>query len=246
MEEGFNKTVGGLLQSMHSIEVSDDVYIEAQKTGTSPALCAPNSTFQVGYHNCQDCVQKFGDPTAAIPSDFQPFIEYCAQPAQSITSAAITGPTSSITSFSSLPNFTETTTATATVYFTSSPPVTASVANLQADETTLPSPISNSETSSTSKNHTGVAGAVISPALVLLSVASFFFMRRRRNRKVRDAQAMRERGGEDDITGYKAQIHGDSMVKVHHELPAEDWPELPAREPVGSELAGERPGQRDF
>ncbi|CAG8955837.1 hypothetical protein HYFRA_00011706 [Hymenoscyphus fraxineus] len=224
----------------------NNAYIDAQKIGKTPALCAKNSTFQVEYLSCQDCVliNSDSDPTAAISitTRFQSFLDYCAQPAQSITSAAITGPTSSITSFSSLPNFTETTTATATVYFTSSPPVTGSVANLQADETNLPSQISNSGTPPISKSHTWVAGAVIGPALVLLSVASFFFIRRRRNRKVRDAQAMRERGGEDDATGYKAQLHGDSVVKVHHELPAEDWPELPAREPVGSELAEERHG----
>lgn len=43
-----------------------------------------------------------------------------------------------------------------------------------------------------------------------------------------------------DMEGKKAQLHGDS--RIIHELPTEDYrdslPELPAREPVGSELSG--------
>ncbi|KAK8072489.1 hypothetical protein PG996_005837 [Apiospora saccharicola] len=61
---------------------TDDAYLEAQRIGKGPALCAPDSHFLEAYNNCVSCSQendpslKAADTTFLGPS-FRQFVEYC-------------------------------------------------------------------------------------------------------------------------------------------------------------------------
>ncbi|EHK97352.1 hypothetical protein M7I_6910 [Glarea lozoyensis 74030] len=62
----------------------NNVYIEAQKVGKSPALCAPDSAFQSDYSSCQQCVVDNGDTTKVtlqtyVVPQFEPFINFCRE-----------------------------------------------------------------------------------------------------------------------------------------------------------------------
>lgn len=69
--------------------VCNNCYVEAQKVGKSPALCAPGSAFNTDLGSCEDCVAANGDSTKAtlqnyVSPEFAPFLQFCnAQPAQS-------------------------------------------------------------------------------------------------------------------------------------------------------------------
>ncbi len=68
--------------------VCNNCYIEAQKVGKSPALCASGSAFVLDLRACNDCVQANGGSTkvtlqAYVDPEFEPFISFCsAQSAQ--------------------------------------------------------------------------------------------------------------------------------------------------------------------
>ncbi|KAF4636963.1 hypothetical protein G7Y89_g1101 [Cudoniella acicularis] len=62
---------------------TDNVYIEAQKVGSTPALCNSTSNFETGYANCTSCVEEnLGNPIVVTIKDyltkFEPFLDYCA------------------------------------------------------------------------------------------------------------------------------------------------------------------------
>lgn len=92
-----------------------------------------------------------------------------------------------------------------------------------------------------------IAGAVIGPVFVLFVAAAALFFYRRRNRKHVETMTttVDTEKNEDDEQG-KAQLHSDSVTVKRHELEGTVFPEafpdlpweLPAREPVGSELQG--------
>lgn len=68
--------------------ISDNAYIEAQKVGQSPALCAANSTFLADLDSCQTCIVANGDSTDVslttyIDPEFVPFIDFCGSQANS-------------------------------------------------------------------------------------------------------------------------------------------------------------------
>jgi hypothetical protein len=69
--------------------VCNNCYIEAQKVGKSPALCAPGSAFKTDLGACDDCVAAYEGSTKVslqtyVNPEFAPFINFCsAQPAQS-------------------------------------------------------------------------------------------------------------------------------------------------------------------
>jgi hypothetical protein len=88
---------------------------------------------------------------------------------------------------------------------------------------------------------------VIGPVVLLFVAAAAFFCYRRRNRKHDETitTTVDTEKNEDDEQG-KAQLHGDSVTVKRHELEGTVFPEafpdlpweLPAREPVGTELQG--------
>lgn len=103
-------------------------------------------------------------------------------------------------------------------------------------------------TKSTSTNHAWIAGAVIGPLfLVALGILAFWLWKRtkRRNMVAGNNQQFDEEKKEDMI---KAQLHADSLQIQRHELEGhattelgnERVPELPALEPVGSELSSKK------
>jgi hypothetical protein len=103
-------------------------------------------------------------------------------------------------------------------------------------------------TKSTSTNYAWIAGAVVGPLFVVaLGILVFWLWRRRKHRPVvaTDGQQPDEEKKEDTI---KAQLHADSLPVQKHELEGhatteldnERVPELPALEPVGSELSAKK------
>lgn len=66
----------------------NNCFIEAQKVGKSPALCASGSAFKIDLGACDDCVVANGDSTKVtlqtfVDPEFEPFISFCsAQSAQ--------------------------------------------------------------------------------------------------------------------------------------------------------------------
>jgi hypothetical protein len=95
-----------------------------------------------------------------------------------------------------------------------------------------------------SRNHAWIAGAVIGPLFVVaLGILVFWLWRRRKHQSVvvADSQQLE----------IKAQLHADSLPVQRHELEGhattelgnERVPELPALEPVGSELSAKKQEQ---
>jgi hypothetical protein len=100
----------------------------------------------------------------------------------------------------------------------------------------------------TSINRAWIAGAVVGPIFfVALGILAFWLWRRRKRRTVvtADSQQPDEENKEDMI---KAQLHADSLQIQRHELEGhtttelcnERVQELPALEPVGSELSAKK------
>lgn len=99
-------------------------------------------------------------------------------------------------------------------------------------------------TKSTSTNHAWIAGAAISPlfAVILGILALWLWRWRKRRNTAADNNQQPDEEKEDMI---KAQLHADSLQMSKHELEGhataeldnERVSELPALEPVGSELS---------
>jgi hypothetical protein len=79
----------------------NNCYLEAQRVGKSPALCAPGSPFESDYASCQSCVAANGDLTKVslqtyVVPEFEPFLSFCqAQPAIPEISSSAAGTTTS-------------------------------------------------------------------------------------------------------------------------------------------------------
>jgi hypothetical protein len=90
---------------------------------------------------------------------------------------------------------------------------------------------------------------VIGPVFFLFVLVAALFFYSRRNRKQNETittttdDAEKKEGDEH----VKAQLHGDSVAVKRHELEGERSPELvwelPALEPVGTELKGRKHGK---
>jgi len=130
---------------------------------------------------------------------------------------------------------------TSTVFYTAKPSPSQNATSASA---TSSPPL----TKSTSTNRAWIAGAVIGPLFfVALVILAFWLWRRRKRRTVVTAyrQQPDEENKEDMI---KAQLHADSLQIQRHELEGhptaelgdERVPELPALEPVGSELSAKK------
>ena len=103
--------------------------------------------------------------------------------------------------------------------------------------------ISSAPASTGSTNHAWIAGAVLGPIMVIFAAILAVFLIRRRKKKRRVAMTQevdpeKKNGGLPE----KAQLHADSLANPRQELEGEGSPEpmseLPALEPVGSELGG--------
>jgi hypothetical protein len=74
--------------------ILDDAYIEAQKVGKAPALCATGSPFMTDLSECQDCLVANDNSTELslttyTDPQFAPFIEFCGSQANSSASSLI-------------------------------------------------------------------------------------------------------------------------------------------------------------
>lgn len=61
----------------------DNAFVEGQKSGPTPALCAPGSTFLLDLTSCLDCIAAHGSTTNVsqtvnLGSQFDQFIDYCS------------------------------------------------------------------------------------------------------------------------------------------------------------------------
>ena len=75
------------LNTSANFSISDDVFIEAQRIGKTPALCAADSPFVISYDNCQNCIIANGGNTtsvmsAAVSPQISEYLRFCqASPA---------------------------------------------------------------------------------------------------------------------------------------------------------------------
>jgi hypothetical protein len=79
---------------MYLPSISDNAYIEAQKVGKSPALCAAGSTFLTDLNQCQNCVISNSNSTTVslttyTDPEFDPFIDFCASQANASATSLI-------------------------------------------------------------------------------------------------------------------------------------------------------------
>jgi hypothetical protein len=115
---------------------------------------------------------------------------------------------------------------------------------LLASNTASSNPSSSSSSPNTIPEHSShawIAGAVIGPVVLILAIGVALFVIRRRKGTHGSPVAQEDPEEKDNKFQDKAQLHGDSIVyPQRHELDSEVSPvgasELPAHEPVGSEL----------
>ncbi|KAL4968100.1 uncharacterized protein BDV14DRAFT_197330 [Aspergillus stella-maris] len=225
--------------------------LEASFTGLTPALCENGSNFRVLYDQCVLCVRRFTTNSTseqsneAVIPDFQRYLDYCetqnnetqlvdVNALLSSWSSHATAQTAIEESLSSA-GYNITTTTTSSLNVTS--PTTSS-----PDATATDSRISQANSSSP-PNVEVIVPAVVVPVVTVsigLVIAAFFFLRLRRKRRM---ALLREGNKGPDYEG-KAQLHADSlrpeldgMAVTESELSGTaQLAELPAREPVGSEM----------
>ncbi|KAF8857031.1 hypothetical protein BDZ45DRAFT_691217 [Acephala macrosclerotiorum] len=97
----FRYSLRALISRQSSTEVPavcyaacNDCYIEAQKIGLVPALCASNSPFELSYSACAACVTANGDTaqnsTSVITlSELDPYVNFCKGAAAQASADAI-------------------------------------------------------------------------------------------------------------------------------------------------------------
>ncbi|CAM1506503.1 Fc.00g061440.m01.CDS01 [Cosmosporella sp. VM-42] len=114
----------------------------------------------------------------------------------------------------------------------SSPPNSTSSAEVESSSTASPSP---------RKSKAWIVGPIVGGIVVLLLVLGIgVYWHRRRQRQ----KGTHPGGGDAEQLG-KAQLHGDCLPRIDHELEGStpkarrEISELPANEPVGKELSGE-------
>ncbi|KAL2870123.1 uncharacterized protein BJX67DRAFT_378661 [Aspergillus lucknowensis] len=218
--------------------------------------CASCITSQISNDNSSDGQSE----TDTLPPDFDQYIDYCESESDNPDSPDIV---SLLESWSSLAatqsaiqetlsslgyNFLTTSTDVSTGTTSTTLPTTSTTLLPTASATGNPteSPNANSQ-SSTSPDIGVIVPAVVVPVVFVSLIAVFaaiFFLRRRR----RQTALERERGRKSDYEG-KAQLHADAfrpeldavdaVKKIYpSELAQNEVAELPAREPVGSEMDG--------
>ncbi|KAL4782608.1 hypothetical protein BJX76DRAFT_287310 [Aspergillus varians] len=243
----------------------DDASLLAQDTGLNPSLCATGSEFMQAYLTCVNCLEDTlstnetsgGRPAGNQISNLNQIIGYCggeesgtdtggaldinsllsSWSALASTQSAIQATLSSLGyNFSTTPTGTGTRTGTGVASTTLLGTATATATATATGGTDTGSDSSNS-------NVKVIVPAVVVPVVVVLIaavVAAWVFMRRRQRR-----QGMEQNGvGKEEYEG-KAQLHADSfrpeldsamLVKATSTDRIDGVAELPAREPVGSEM----------
>jgi hypothetical protein len=108
-----------------------------------------------------------------------------------------------------------------------------------------PSPVSSQTPKLTS--HARITGAVTGPLVMVLLFVVGLLLYRRRTRS-NSVAAVTKPEVKTENTTDKPQLHGDSLVRPKYELqgeaqrPKSAMSELPAEEPIGAELEGQRSG----
>ncbi|KAE9373225.1 hypothetical protein N431DRAFT_226243 [Stipitochalara longipes BDJ] len=233
--------------------VCNNAYIEAQKAGKTPALCAAGSAFLADVGQCQDCIVAHGDSTNAslttyVDPEFAPFLDFCANSTTNSSgsslissqlsvlsvAATIQAALSSKASEGSLSIVTQISTVVSVSILTVQEPSATSTSNPTASPNPTPHPSSKA----------WIAGAVIGPVLFAFAIVLALFFYRSRNRKRNEPITATDDAEKKDD---KAQLHGDSIATKYHELEGERSPELvwelPSLEPVGTELQGRKHDQ---
>ncbi|KAL2829426.1 hypothetical protein BDW59DRAFT_35739 [Aspergillus cavernicola] len=240
--------------------------MEAQFVGRSASLCTPNSNFMNLYTHCISCIQEninTNDTASGLPAgDTVPllnqFIEYCDSLGNDTDIPEINSLLASWSALSQTQSALQESLASLGYNLTSST-VTISSTDIDRTTTTSPPPTSTlpstaSATDRDSQAETGsesssspdtkvIVPAVVVPIVVLLIaavVAAWAFMDRR-NKRRKAREELLDDGGET-----KAQLHADSFrpeleaivtTKKGTDSSNEgEIAELPAREPVGSEM----------
>lgn len=85
--------------------ICDNVYLEAQKEGKTPALCASGSLFLADLDACQNCILANANNASVslqnyTQPEFAPYLDFCA--AQSAISATATATTTNPAQLSSI------------------------------------------------------------------------------------------------------------------------------------------------
>ncbi|KAJ5151065.1 uncharacterized protein N7482_010317 [Penicillium canariense] len=161
----------------------NDAAVEVQSSDKTPSICDSNSKFLVGVGTCQKCIEQNSTTTyndTILPS-FEEFLNYCSQIASDQTqSAQIQSLLSQETAAQS---------ALTGLGYSASRTTTYAVPSL----TDVPNWVTGYQTGQPSvaglenySNVSTIVPAVVVPVVVVgLTVAlGFFFLRRRRNRKV--------------------------------------------------------------
>lgn len=252
------------------VETCDAAYLVAQSIGKAPSLCDPDTGFLDAYYSCRDCVLQLtaGDSTGSarddVDSRFQQFLGFCdsqnpdpsglptGSPEPSTNTEGV-APTTDIGS--------EPTTDAGEVMVTiiySNPNGAGTmlvpesdlsnqgwVKNSNATKTPAPERSDPSTDSpGDSPNQAWIAGPVVGAlaGLGLLLGLGLWLLRRRRKPQ-EAATAEDEDVPELDPKPVPHQLHSTETPKPKHELTGSEGrhiAEMPANEPAGHEMEGER------
>ncbi|PQE17490.1 glyco X protein [Rutstroemia sp. NJR-2017a WRK4] len=214
----------------------DNAYLDAQKIGRAPELCAADSSFNTDYSNCQACVFiNSENATVAqvyLTPQFGAFLDYCSSlPTSGSASSAIPATSTADISISSLPNITTGTSfstpftthgsaySTITILHTRPIPlfngsiVTYTFTDVMTleDHPTSSSTPSNRQAKSSSHKVALIAG-ILAPIGSLMLLGFCYFILRRYSRSHKFGIWRRTATTPDGDTGQeKAQLHSDCL-----------------------------------
>ncbi|KAJ5404264.1 hypothetical protein N7509_004135 [Penicillium cosmopolitanum] len=210
-------------------DVCNDAFMEGQAEGKTAKLCESDSPFMKALQNCSTCVdgsslEGFNGTLQNQFSEFSIWLRYCnttltksseqsrvqsllAKESDLLASAQALG--SQIASLginSSLAIATATATGTQSSTFLTTTSGSQGLVTVYATQTASGS--GNSAGSKSHSNATTIAPAVVVPvvAVAIIAVLGFFFVRRRRLRKVKDSNLNTQPPMDD-----KPQLHADEF-----------------------------------
>ncbi|KAL4812145.1 hypothetical protein BDW67DRAFT_193983 [Aspergillus spinulosporus] len=222
-------------------ETCSGAFLEAQRRGQMAALCADGSTFSYLVDQCRQCIERFvnsssSNSTASASSgnttaELNEFIAYCDEQG----GAAATAMTHSATATDDV---------TASRSSTLGPAATAGSGDRNSSSEGLNGAGTENLTSSGTSDISVIASAVIVPVVALLVGSGLACALIRQWRKRRGMEEIGAAGGGSDD---KAQLHADefrpeldglAIAKKKVVNMDEDLAELPAREPIWTEMNG--------
>ncbi|PQE21800.1 glyco X protein [Rutstroemia sp. NJR-2017a BBW] len=215
----------------------DTAYLDAQKIGREPELCAADSSFNTDYSNCQACVFINSENATVAQSYLTPkfgiFLDYCSSlPTSGSASSAISATSTAGISISSLPNITTGASfstpltthgsaySTITTLHTQSIPlfngsiVTYTFTDVMTleDQPTSSSTLSNVHAKSSSSHKVALIAGILAPIGSLILLGFCFWILRRYSRSHKFGIWRRTATSPDEDTGQeKAQLHSDCL-----------------------------------